>query len=212
MCFSASASFIAGGVLSASGVTILKSKKKKKEIPLALIPLLFGIQQLTEGLVWLSLQNSMPNLNAIVTAVYVFFSHGLWPIFVPIAIYLIEPSAWRKKIILFFGLLGTAASLYVLSFTIFFPVTSQIANHSIQYIFPVMALPDFIYIPIYLAATCLTCFLSSHRLINFLGICTTISLAISYYYYLGTLASVWCFFSAILSLIIIFFFYKRSKF
>ena len=51
MCFSASASFIAGTSLSAVGVAALRNTKARSEQPLAAIPLLFGIQQLTEGVI-----------------------------------------------------------------------------------------------------------------------------------------------------------------
>lgn len=51
MCFSASASFIAGASLSAIGVATLRRVESKKEIPFATIPLLFGIQQLIEGVI-----------------------------------------------------------------------------------------------------------------------------------------------------------------
>lgn len=47
MCFSASASFIAGASLSAIGVAALRNTEKRTEQPLAMIPLLFGVQQLT---------------------------------------------------------------------------------------------------------------------------------------------------------------------
>ena len=54
MCFSATASFISGTALCVIGVATLKQTKAPAEIPFALIPLLFGIQQLTEGVIWLS--------------------------------------------------------------------------------------------------------------------------------------------------------------
>jgi hypothetical protein len=49
MCFSASASFIAGTSRSSVGVAALRNTKTRSEQPLATIPLLFGIQQLTDG-------------------------------------------------------------------------------------------------------------------------------------------------------------------
>lgn len=51
MCFSAAASFIAGTTLSAIGVATLRNTKTTSELPFAAIPLLFGLQQLTEGVV-----------------------------------------------------------------------------------------------------------------------------------------------------------------
>lgn len=84
MCFSATASLIAGGTLSTVGVLTISQAKTKKELPFASIPLLFGIQQLIEGAVWLSFSNSA--LNSISTYAYSMFSHVLWPIFVPASI------------------------------------------------------------------------------------------------------------------------------
>ena len=50
------------------------------EIPFALIPLLFGIQQLIEGLIWLSFVDGSSIDNASLTLAYSLFSHVLWPV------------------------------------------------------------------------------------------------------------------------------------
>ena len=52
MCFSATASFTAGTALIAVGGVSLRRSRGKAELPLALVPLLFGVQQLSEGLLW----------------------------------------------------------------------------------------------------------------------------------------------------------------
>jgi hypothetical protein len=44
MCFSATASFVAGTTLSTIGVVTITKVKQRSELPFALIPLLFGIQ------------------------------------------------------------------------------------------------------------------------------------------------------------------------
>ena len=49
MCFSATASFTAGGALTTVGALTVHKSQGKIELPLALVPLLFGTQQLTEG-------------------------------------------------------------------------------------------------------------------------------------------------------------------
>ncbi|MCX6793368.1 MAG: hypothetical protein NTY12_05125 [Candidatus Falkowbacteria bacterium] len=211
MCFSAPASFVAGAVLSSAGVITLKKVKNKKQIPLALVPLLFGIQQIIEGFVWISFGWGMPKLNIIATYGFTFFSHILWPIFIPIAVFLVETDLRRKKIIMFCGALGLIASFYSFLLMIMFPVSSQINCNSLQYIFSSLGLPFFIHSALYLIATCLVCLISSHRLIKIFGVAAIIFLIISYYFYTVTFASVWCFFAAILSLII-YLFIKQQKF
>ena len=126
MCFSATASFIAGVSLLVLGVATVKKAKRKAEIPFAMIPLLFGVQQIIEGMLWLSFRFDAPLLNVIMTYVFTLFSHVLWPIFVPFSIGLMETVAWRKKVISAFQITGIAVGLYHLYVIVKFPVTSEV--------------------------------------------------------------------------------------
>ena len=114
MCFSATASFAAGAFLLGLGTLTLKSARRPREIPFAAIPLLFAIQQLTEGVVWLSFRDEAPLLNTAMTHVFSFFSHVLWPIYVPIAVLLIEPPGRRRQALLAFVAAGLAVGAYLL--------------------------------------------------------------------------------------------------
>src|SRR3990167_9996798 len=116
MCFSAAASFAAGGTLSVVGALTLAKVKKKSALPFASIPLLFGIQQAIEGSVWVSFGS--PILNTIATYAYSMFSHVLWPIFVPFWFLMLETDPTRKKILRLFSFIGLAIGLYLLYFII----------------------------------------------------------------------------------------------
>ena len=106
--------------------------------------------------------------------------------------------AWKLELL--YGFLGIAVALYLLYFIVKFPVTSHVVNNSIAYHSPHFY--SFIVIGIYLLATGGSCMLSSHRFVFKFGILLILFLAITYYFYSSTFFSVWCFFSAILSLII----------
>jgi hypothetical protein len=69
MCFSASVSFTAGTALIALGAVTLKKAGHGAELAYAAIPLLFGVQQLIEGLLWLSFSSDVPRLNPVMTFV-----------------------------------------------------------------------------------------------------------------------------------------------
>ncbi|MEK7121399.1 MAG: DUF6629 family protein, partial [Patescibacteria group bacterium] len=86
MCFSATASFVAGSALSVVGVVTIAKAKRKAQIPFAMIPLLFGIQQIAEGFIWLSFRFNTLWLNTTMTYVYSLFSHVLWPVFIPFTV------------------------------------------------------------------------------------------------------------------------------
>ena len=107
MCFTATASFSAGTVLVGLGILTLKAARFKSELPFAAIPLLFAIQQFSEGLLWLTFLHSAPLLNVVMTYVYSFFSHVLWPIFLPLSVLLIEPPGRRHLVLTVFLAIGT---------------------------------------------------------------------------------------------------------
>lgn len=209
MCFSATASFIAGISLSVFGVVTVKMAKRKEKIPFAMIPLLFGMQQLIEGMLWLSFQHDMRMLNVSMTYLFILFSHVLWPVFVPFAIGLVEIVPWRIKAILAFRYIGGAVGLYLLYFIVRFPITSEIHGH-VVYIFPDFHKPPILVL--YVAATCVSAFFSSHRFINIFGILALILFFVAYWFYTAAFFSVWCFFAAILSfLIYLHFKYENSR-
>ncbi len=205
MCFSAAASFAAGGALSVAGGLTIAQVKKKTELPFASIPLLFGIQQVIEGAVWVSF--GFPVVNTVATYAYSMFSHVLWPIFVPISVLLMETEPIRKKILSLFSFLGLAVGGYLLYFIIVDPVTAHIVNNSIAYHSP--HLYTYLIMALYLVATCGSCFVSSHKIINVFGVVLFVSFAIAAWFYTETFFSVWCFFAAILS-IIVYWHFKRQ--
>ena len=199
MCFSATASFIAGVSLSVLGVATVKKAERKAEIPFAMIPLLFGVQQIIEGMLWLSFRFDAPLLNVTMTYVFTLFSHVLWPIFVPFSIGLVETIAWRKKVISAFQFIGIAVGLYLLYWIVRFPVTSEVDEHIVY------VSPHFYEAPmmlLYLVATCVGSFFSSYKLINLFGVLALLLFMVAYWVHSVAFFSIWCFFAAILSVVI----------
>ena len=176
MCFSATASFIAGGSLSALGVVTISKVKEPTEIPFAMIPLFFGVQQIIEGVIWLSFGN--PILNMVMTYVFSMFSHVVWPVFIPLAVVLMERDQSRRKALYFFLLIGFLTGAYLLNFVIETPVTSEIVNNSIRYTSPHFY-PGFV-LMLYLMATCVSCLVSSHRMVNLFGIALFASFVVAF--------------------------------
>ena len=78
MCFSAEVSFGASAVISTIGVLAVKKSTKKEQLLFALIPLLFGLQQFSEGWLWLALQNeSYKALEAISSYSFILIAQGV---------------------------------------------------------------------------------------------------------------------------------------
>ena len=200
MCFSASASFVAGTSLTAIGVATLRRAEGPSERPFAMIPLLFGIQQLAEGVIWLTFDNSAPALKQAMTYVYSGFSHVLWPMYVPFAIGVLETVRWRKRTISAFQAAGIGVGLYLLYFLAIGPVTAEVVGMHIEYVSPHFYLTTVMVL--YVSATCVSCFFSSHRFVIMFGVLALLSFIAAYLYQVHALVSIWCFFAAILSLLV----------
>lgn len=200
MCFSATASFAAGTVLTAVGVLTVRKSQGRRELPLALVPLLFGVQQLTEGVVWVSLGQDLPWLQSWATYIYSVFSHVVWPIVVPFAILLVEPRLWRRRVLGVFVALGLSVGLYLLFYIVRFPVTARVEGDSIAYDSPHFYLA--VVLIGYLVATCISGLFSSHWCINVFGVLAFVLAVTAAVVSITTFVSVWCFYAAILSLLI----------
>ena len=200
MCFSASASFVAGVALSVAGIATLSQVEEKSELPFALIPLLFGVQQLTEGVIWLTFHYQMPLLTQVMPSVYSVFSHVLWPIYIPFAIGFLELTPWRKRVIYGFQIAGAVVGLYLLYALIVRPITAEVVGLHVVY-----DTPHFYGVPVmvlYLAATCVSCWFSSHTFVRLFGVLALLSFVAAYLFHAAALISIWCFFAAILSLLV----------
>lgn len=200
MCFSAGASLIAGTMLSGFGVLALTKTEARTEIPFAMIPLLFGIQQLSEGVIWLTFNPDAPLIRQTMTYVYSGFSHVLWPIFVPFAMGFMESVPWRRKAIFAFEAAGATVGLYLLYFLMSGPVVAEVVSKNIVYVSP-----HFYIVPVmvlYLLATCVSCFFSSHGFVQLFGGLALIFFVAAYFVHALALVSIWCFFAAILSALI----------
>ncbi|ABM39815.1 DUF6629 family protein [Polaromonas naphthalenivorans] len=207
MCFSATASFTAGALLFGIGMLALKSARRRRELPFAAIPLLFAIQQLSEGVIWLTFRYEAPLLNAVMTHIYSFFSHVLWPIFVPVAVLLIEPPGRRRKALFAFVAAGLAVGAYLLYFLVAFPIVSRPTGQHIEYIAPHFFAAATM--TLYLISTTVSPILSTHRMVKVFGILALLSFGGVYYFYATWFISVWCFFAALLSVTIFLHFVRR---
>lgn len=198
MCFSATASFIAGGALAAVGSASLAQAKTKKEIPFASIPLWFALQQIADGVVWLSF--GVPAVHTVAVYIYTLFAYVFWPIFLPVSILLIESDPSRRNILKLFSFLGAFIGLYFLNFIASDGVTVAIVNKCVAYDVPHPYL--FSILALYVIATCGACLFSSHRVVRLIGVLLSVALAVSGWFYFTTFVSVWCLFAALLSVLV----------
>ncbi|MGB5096441.1 MAG: DUF6629 family protein [Porticoccaceae bacterium] len=189
------------------GAATLNKVTRKMELPFALIPLLFGVQQLVEGGIWLGFRFDAPALTMLLTQIYSLFSHVLWPIYVPLAILLLEPAPAHGRTIIAFLWAGIAVGLYLLYLLIRFPVRAELTGGHILYASPHHYAP--VAMGVYLAATCISLLFSNHKVLMAFGFVALLSFVAAYAIYTLWFISVWCFFAAILSGMVYLYFGNR---
>jgi hypothetical protein len=205
MCFSASASFVASAALFTGGVATLKQTTNNNHIPFASIPLLFGVQQLIEGFLWLSIMN--PDFSAFrmpTTYMFLIFAQVVWPSLVPFSIYLLEKDPTRKKILRVLLNIGAMVSLYIGVSMLFYPVEAGISSHHIAYYSDFPRQRGVIPSLLYLLPTVVSPFVSGLRKMNILGSIILISLIVSKAFFAENLVSIWCYFAAVISITVYF--------
>ena len=195
MCFSAPASFIAGSALLATGVTTRNNAKRKDQLLFASMPLLFGIQQIFDGIAWTSAAS--PALHTIAAYGFAFFAYVLWPVYVPLAVVRMEKNRDRRALLRIFLILGGVASVSAFANMLSGPVIAEQVNRCIVYTLP-HPYPWFMLV-LYLFATCGSLMSSSDRFVRTFGLAVLISSGVAALFYTQLFASVWCFFAAVLS-------------
>jgi hypothetical protein len=208
ICFSATVSFGSGFALLAIGAVTIRNARKAVEVPYAAIPLLFAVQQLVEGGLWQNLPAQTCTTHAL-TIGYLLFSNVLWPVYVPAAVWLLEPRPGQRRKIAWAAAGGAAVAVFFVAAIITHPVTAAIKGMHIAYHIPHHH--DAIAVAVYAVATCAAPLLSSHKMVRLFGIVLIGSMIIASILYLQWFASVWCFFAALLSVFVLLYFSGRDR-
>jgi hypothetical protein len=202
MCFAPEADAIVGAVVIAVGVDALRHVRSPKQIPLAAVPLLLGLHQLTEAFVWWGLQGHVSeSVERVATWSWLLFAFVALPVLLPVAVDLVERSAGRRWVIRAFALLGVAVAIALAAAIFRGPVNAQIHGHCISY--DVDALGNGReWTALYVIAACGALLVSSHRALAALGAMNLVVVPILLWLTVDGFISLWCFWAAIASVVI----------
>lgn len=214
MCFSARASFLAAGVLLPMGVAALRTGwGKPEQRPLAMAPLLFGLQQGCEGVVWLGIEGagaagteSWPSITLLATLAYLFFAYALWPLWIPwAAVALLRRSRPRIPLLVqALPLLGLVPALLLWLPLLAHPqhALPRPMGHALIYGVPpwtLQMLPPLVGPALYGALIVAPLLLVPSLRVRIFGLTLLLAFALSLWSSRAALTSVWCFASALLS-------------
>ncbi len=212
MCFSANASFGAGIILAGISIVTLKKAKQKSQILFAGIPLLFCIQQVAEGFLWLALSNpAYASVKQETTFVFLLFAQIIWAFYLPLSIFLMDKKENRKSIQQVFVMLGIIVSLYFGYCLLAYSVEAKTIGYHISYKqeYPTVLTKLFGFF--YVLATITPAFFSQIKYMKYFGAFIFLSYIITKILYTDYVVSVWCFFASIISLVVLFIIYHMNK-
>ena len=204
MCFSASASFAASGLTAVAGVAAFTGARRPAYRLLAGMPLFFALQQLAEGVLWLASSGRVDAAwQAPAMFTFLLAARVLWPAWVPLMVRAVEEDPGRRRalsVLLALGVLESVLGGYAL---VAFPVTADIVGHHVRY-----GIEDPVHfrVPVdvlYYLVTVPPLFLSSHRMMRVIGLLMVAALILSRLLYHEYLISTWCFFAALISVLVV---------
>ena len=203
MCFSAGASMTAGVLLTFAGTETLRKVHKPSQIAFASIPVFFAFQQVSEGVVWLTVPHKeYAGLQSVATYTFLVMAQFIWPVLVPLSVLLMETHETRKKILRSLLALGAALSFYYLYGLVVYHAHAEISYMHINYKSNFQNSFSSISTAIYLIATLAPVFVSSVKRAYMLGIIIGLSALVSIIFFTECLISIWCFFAAVVSFIV----------
>ena len=200
MCFSAEADFASAAVIGAVGIATLTKVESPREIPLAALPLAFALHQFVEAFVWRDLDAGHHSSTGAAVYLYLVFAWVLLPVFVPVAIMLVEPPGPQRRRMAVFVVLGAIAAGYLAVALLDGTVSAHAVHHTIQY----GGAGDLAWVAtvFYVLATCAPPLLSGLRAIVWFGVANVFAVAAIVVVQTEGLTSVWCVWAAVVSVLI----------
>jgi hypothetical protein len=203
MCFSATASFTASTVLAVTAIVSVNKTTDIRFVPFAFLPFIFSFQQFCEGMVWLSFRyHGMVPFRQTFGYMYLILAQSFYPMFVPFAIWLFEKHLPRRIFLGVTMVVGLVIGSYLGYQISSFPITIEVIQKHMVYIPKGGHVKPFNNGVLYFLATAIPPFLSSMRGMIAFGFFILASFSLSVLFFPDAVISVWCYFAAILSLII----------
>lgn len=205
MCFSAEVSFAASVVLAVSGVVAVKKASSREQLFFACIPFIFAIQQLAEGFLWLSFTHvEFEKFRHFSTLLFLIFAQVIWPSWVPLSVLMVEQNPARKLMLKVFLLVGIILSVYVSYCLFVYPVNGYADSHHLKYELGFPLAHSLLAAFFYFIPTVLSCVVSSAKRMTTLGLVILGSYVLARLFFSEHSISIWCFFSAIISVTVIY--------
>lgn len=207
MCFSAEVNFVAAAGIGAVGIATLRHVEHPREVLLASMPLLFALHQFTEGFVWLGLTDRIGAMARDNSAfLFILYAQALLPFLMPLSVWLLEEEKWRRWVLGGITLLAFGLAAYMTYAVVGFETCAYVEQNSIVYRNP--RSENLWTAGLYILVTCGSLMLSGKKVVRWFGLLNLIGLTVVAIVKDYAFSSVWCFYAAIVSVMLYYQFRK----
>ena len=199
MCFSPQADLAGGLVICAIGVDAVRHIRQRRGfLLLACIPMLLGVHQLIEALVWWWLRGDVPGgIGRVALWAYLLIAFVVLPVFIPVAVIALEPTRRRRQLMVPFILIGSVIAGVLLAAMVRGPVEVKLAPYHLSY--SIRLSDGLLVITCYVVAVCGSLLVSGRRDVAIFGIANLVAVGIIARLTVSGFASVWCGWAALSS-------------
>ncbi|HEY4275715.1 MAG TPA: DUF6629 family protein [Rhizomicrobium sp.] len=203
---SAIINFAAAALLTVAGLAALFKARHPADIPLALIPLVFGSMQAIEGMIWLAIPLGREH-GAAWTNLFIFLTLTVWPLLIPAALSLVEPDPRRR----FLMLVLLPASIGV---AVDYAGTLLVHPYHAAPVGPLLTYANnrpvsLVLVLLYVICVCTPPLISSNPALRRFGLFLVAGLIVSATAFYDSFISTWSFLAALASLSLLRFFYRK---
>ena len=202
MCFSASVSFGAAAVLGGIGAASIISTTSRMQWIYAATPLLFAAQQAAEGVVWHTMGRGTDSaVHQVAVNAFLVFALVLWPVWLPLSLERLEQHVARRRLLRMMVLAGACVSIGSATLLLGHQAAASIAGRSVHYDFAgdQGTVASLLMLAAYLVPTLSPYLITTAPKARRIGVMLVLSVVAALYVQKEALTSVWCFFGAILS-------------
>ena len=194
MCFSVQADVTVGLVILPVAVAALREVRQLRELPFAVMPLLFALHQFVEALVWAGTDGDVStHVEHVAARAYLVFALPVLPVLLPVAVLLLEPHGLRRRVAPFV-VVGVIVSSYLGFRLLTEPFTVIAHPHALVYSTHIGH--GDVWAVFYIASVVGPSVMSGYRSIVAVGVLNLVGLMIVATVYLEAFASLWCVYAA----------------
>jgi hypothetical protein len=197
VCFSPEGDLVGGLVVTAIGIDAYQHLHgRNNHLLFATVPLVLGIHQLDESLVWWGLEGPVPtSLGRVAMWIYLVIAMVIVPILVPLSIWKLQPTSRRRWVVAPFVALGTGVAIVLLITMLRGPVSVRLGAYHLAY--SIGLRNGILIVGLYVLATCGALLCSGYRDIVIFGVANLIAVVVLARLTADGFTSLWCFYAAI---------------